>query len=52
MHHTACRQVPFHGKGRQVIKDYAKLITSNRVRLVGMKTCKLVGVLACGVWNP
>jgi len=24
MRHAACRQVPFHGKGRQVMKDYAK----------------------------
>ena len=44
MHHVACRQVPFHGIGRQVIKDYAKIITSNHVSLVAMKTCKLVGL--------
>jgi hypothetical protein len=38
MRHAACRQVPFHGKGRQVMKDYAKIFTSNHVSLVGMKT--------------
>ena len=48
MHHVACRQLPFHGIGRQVIKDYAKIFTSNHVSLVGMKSCKL----AWDAWNP
>jgi hypothetical protein len=52
MHHTACRQVPFHGIGRQVIKDYAKIFTSNHVSLVALKTCKLVELVAWDAWNP
>ena len=49
MHHVACRQVPFHGIGRKVVKDYAKIFTSNHVSLVGMKTCKLVELVAWDV---
>ena len=51
MHHVACRQLPFHGKGRQVVKDYAKIFTSNRARLVGMKTCKLAELVAWDAWK-
>ena len=45
--HVACRQVPFHGIGRQVIKDSCKNNYKQSCEpgcIKNMKTCWLVGV--------
>jgi len=47
MRHAACRQVPFHGKGRQVIKDSCKNIYKQSCETgihENMKACWRVGV--------